>query len=457
MQYFAQERVNKLSDLLDEIRGRRATYSSMAMRGSDPKLLYRVLFYTYLIRANTQYVDDNKKKHLVYYPPVGFFCPLGLKGVGVYPGTVLGSNVDASCAYYIKRDPELSRIANKYVALLSVDVPNVGTMLARSAVKYGVSVGGGPFAPIKGIRYIQESVERSMGLRIKESAVARDALRNVYGYKLPDELSFVDYAPSIVRRELKNASAARKRDHFKHQSNIQQSLFRNRVSHKDFVSKFLPWINHLVLTEDDAKYDPVPHPYVCCHRSVSSVFSWAGIRTHEGGNALRSKEILNFLRRIDRFFPKHYDPEMVFRILMTTDVLSNPEVLRLILVAMGMNSLKAGNAAIALIQRQKEFMMESEFMGMSYGDPFFSAVRPPNTADFPVLTPDVSVNNFLAGFVLQIQILEGHLQDRPIRFVPSLKGFVPSVKMMSDFGHVVIHKKLFQNQDPELHGLTFRY
>jgi hypothetical protein len=454
VQYFNAERVSKNIDLLDEIRGKRSTFSVMAMRGSNPEFLYRMLFFYYLIRANTQYVSPERIKSLVYYPPVGFFTPLGLKGVGVYPGTILGSNVDASCAYLIKNDPVLRRLVNTYASLLSVNVPSKGDAIARYAVKKGVRLKGEKqFKPIKGIKFIDDSVRRLMGARYKDSLEAVAALAS-FNYRLSRDLQFADYAETLVKRELKNASAARTIDHLNHQRAIQRSLFRARASSKDFVGGFLPWLNSVAVDQKDVEGSNIPHPFVCTHRSVSKLFSHFGIRTWEGQQSLRPIEILNFLRRMDRFFPKHYDPEVVFKTLMDQTVLSNPEVLRLILIAMGMHSLKAGNAATALIQRQQDFMSESEFMGMSYGDAFFSALKPPSPHEYGSVTPNPKVNRFIAAFLRQYEVVESAASGQPIQAAASLSGKLPSVRLLSEFGHMVVHKKIFANGDHELHGLT---
>jgi hypothetical protein len=476
VQYFAKERETRFSDVLEELRSKRSLYNTMLRRGSSPVFLQRLLFFMYLIRCQErQRVVSQKERNLakrerrrprgdiriVYYPPIGFFVPVGLGGIGCTFFGISGTSTDLGTAKLIM-DHEVARDYGNYFAnLVSVSAPKFSSEIANVAIEEGVYINGEQ-TRIPGLEYIDEYVMRRFPTRLVASMAAAERLREAGLNIVPPSLEFSKLSKQIVAREIKNARSSRQKDFDVDQRFKVKSLTRKRVAQRDLFGKQFGWMDSLkVVFYEDKEDDNHPHPFVTLHPNVRMAFEQLGIRLGMQRDASLGVKINQLLRRRDRYFPRHHDPSVILDIITDERAINDPIVLATVLCALGMHESKCEAVAMELVGMKDVLLSSGRVNGFSWGDPLFSnfATNNQNTLvdNDTEITVRTRLNEIISGAFTQMAIIKtfstGIKYRVSIDFVGDL-DYINILLKTGDLRTIYSQSELPTGfTDPELHGI----
>jgi hypothetical protein len=385
LQYFAQERVSRNSDIMDELRSKRSTYNSMIARGSDPLFMRRLMFFMYVMRAQERYDVPRKRNaarsvvkagtdiYLVFYPVAGFFTPVALGGLGCTIPSIIGSSSDISCAMDAMINEELREYVNFFGNLVAGGGSNLSRKISKAALDK-VTIDG-VSRKIPGLEYIEKNVMDRFKMRRQSSYNALVSLKESGNLRLvPRDFQFIHFAEQVVGREIANARENLVEEFRADQRIKGRNLMRNKIGTKDLLKTHFGWLENLVINvkDDDEKVERKVHPFGCLHPNIVNMYNYWGVRLGDKGDLLVGIQLTQLLRKWDRHFPRHYDPDRLLDIINQNALMSNSILMTYALIAMGMNASIAPDAARHLIKKRADLLISGVNGGYSWGDPLFS-------------------------------------------------------------------------------------
>jgi hypothetical protein len=354
-------------------------------------------------------------------------------------------------------DEGLREYVNVFANYVRKGAGTISKDIARTAVEEGVSIKGEKLH-LPGINYIHEHVLTKFPGRLKTSAESFRLLRSKFPTIMPEDMAFINVHKSIVKREISNARSLREMDFQIDQRAKIKNLTRGRIAKRDLLASQYGWLDSFECKYYECKSEKNLHPFISCHKFVRNMYDSMGVRIGREVSPEFGLRINQYLRRFDRYFPRHHDPEAILRVVTDPHALNDPEVMALCLSAMGMRRDKCDVVAQDLIANKSSILLGGVDGGYSWGDPLFANLPTSYTKslvdEYDILTTMPRVNVMLSGIFSQgclIKNMNGETQYR-CRLYYSGDG-LDFFSILSKLGFMQTIYKSRYKFDPDLHGI----
>jgi hypothetical protein len=141
---------------------------------------------------------------------------------------------------------------------------------------------------------------------------------------------------------------------------------------KDHLRSKFPWWDDLSVAFCSIPDQHEPHIFRACHSDIKQLFSNNGIRYDINKKAITGVMIMEYIRRRDPNFPRHYDVDSMIDFITSPKILHDNAILSKVLIAMGLNSSVAPEVASYIFDNRGDLLIAGSNGGYSWGDALFS-------------------------------------------------------------------------------------
>jgi hypothetical protein len=233
------------------------------------------------------------------------------------------------------------------------------------------------------------------------------------------------------------------------------------VPSKDLFGAQFEWLRFLSVnfyeTKEEVSY---VHPFPATHPRIRNAFTVVGIRSGGARDQYTGVRITQFLRRRDRYFPRHHDPTVILNILSDERAINDVEVMSDVLKALGMRQDVASGVAEEIIRNKSTLLSTGISGGFSWGDPIFSNFARAFSHSFAdnvdILSPRPRLNNTIDMIFSQVCILRLIGEGKHYRCRIELNSDISDDVYMTFLRSLGFNREVYsviKGIDHELHGL----
>jgi hypothetical protein len=355
----------------------------------------------------THFDGKTRVKTIVYYPPVAFFAPIALGGVGCCLRDIVGGANDFHCAFEIHSDPFLLRHCNAFGYVIeNLNAGRYQKILARSAIRKGVKIDG-EMEEIRGIKFINDVQQTYDSQRYHESRIAAEVLRAdpILSTLVPESMFFENMAEFLVERDFSAHVSSRELTFTQIQrQKVRLLLDVGKRPAPDYIVKHFPWVKYLDLElHEEKEWKDEPHPFVR-HPDVAKAIGQFGFRKDIKKDVLSPFRLMGAIRAIDPFFPRHIDTDGLIRLISNPLIIDDAGALSNVLRAIGADPPRVPAIVASLQSMGSAIKMAATDIGVTWGDPVMNVFESSLLKEMKVSINDIRISHFISGLAYQYAV-----------------------------------------------------
>jgi hypothetical protein len=356
----------------------------------------------------------------------------------------------------------LRDMVNVYIDTFHMKKTSISSKIAKHIIKSGVKIGDSDeIREIPGLKYIREKVLSRYGDRVKNSKKSYSDLKKLkMEHIVPQDFHFWKLDEQLITRELKNSRKSKELD-FEYDQRTKYAFYTRKTRSrniKNVISNHYNWLSSLEIDFLKVEKRSRVHPFGSLHPFLSGIYDHYGVRLNDSGSLSVGIRITDFLRSLDRSFPRHYDPERLLDILSSPNLIGDHELLTTVLVIMGMRADLAPEGARRIIARQSDLVVTGVNGGYSWGDPYFSNFPSSFSVDFKCDTPivpnprfDTLIKSIVGQTAMHMSSFDGIIREGCVLGYPDHSTIV---KILRQLGFMrSVYDSSNYRFDPDLYGL----
>jgi hypothetical protein len=370
---FASEKVALTESSVTLMRSQRNKFATILSRGGNHDVYSRLFAWMWAFKRSTKSPQSFNTDQTYFQPFAGLWLPISAGGLGMYPNTVHGANVDALIVD--KYNHELTDVEKSLMdsaaGIYQVKPPDIRRDLAKMINSNNTDVF--PIDPYKaGRQFIRDGlIER----RVKAAAAAADSLKEANVIDLSND-RYDRFHINFIDNAIKNNKEIRSIDFLQKNKQVRSQILAAKKEKKGAVDKGFEWVKFFEFKLDeeiDDVLDSTITPFIALDEKIESCYIKYGIISNDSALKLTAPKLLSALRD-DPFFPRSIQDDTIINALSSPKASLDTRIQMMILVALGASADTASRVVNKFLDREASFLFFSGLGNVSISDAALSSL-----------------------------------------------------------------------------------